>query len=66
MQSKFELNRTKAVDLRRIGNFNQANVLNNLTGLLLGTQEYTSKGRIVILGRIVFGLRANFHARFSP
>ena len=26
MQSKFELNRTKAADLRSIGNFNQANV----------------------------------------
>ena len=43
MQSKFELNRTKAVDLRRIGNFNQANVLNNHTWLLLGTQEYLQK-----------------------
>ena len=41
MQSKFELNRTKAADLRSIGNFNQANVSNNHTGLLLSTLEYS-------------------------
>ena len=42
MQSKLELNRTKAADLRSIGNFNQANVPNTDTGLLLGTLEYDS------------------------